>query len=138
MVRKLCILLALGLLAACGNEVPRIDAAERAVPEFHLALIDNDLAGIWQRAAPELQRQEGIDAFVARLAAQRKALGGVRGTERSAAETEGEHVRLRYNSFYEKGQVEEEFLIFAPPGQAPQLAGYRLLSRLEDGAGKAQ
>lgn len=130
MFRILCILLVTGLLASCGDEAQRIEAAERAVPEFHLALIDGDLAGIWQRAAPELQRQESAEAFVARLAAQRRALGGVRGTERSAARREGERVTLRYTSFYEKAQVEEEFVILAPPAGAPRLAGYRLLGGL--------
>ncbi|MEN3113145.1 hypothetical protein ACFONG_15385 [Uliginosibacterium paludis] len=128
MFRSFLAALALVSLAACGQDARRIDEAERAVPDFHLALIDGDFAGIYQRAAPELQQQETAEAFVARLQTQRKALGSIRGTERSSAKVEGERVTLSYNTFYEAQQASEEFVILAPAGQPPRLAGYRLLS----------
>ncbi len=128
MFTRLCATLALLALAACGADAQRIDEAERAVPDFHLALIDRDFAGIYQRAAPELQQQETAEAFVARLQKQRAALGGIRGTERSGARVEGDHITLGYNTFYEAQQASEEFVILAPAGQAPKLAAYRLLS----------
>lgn len=131
MVRKLAALLALSatfLLAGCGHDTERIDEAERAVPEFHLALMDGDLAGIYQRAAPELQQQESAQDFVGRLQRQHAALGGVRGTERSSAKIDGERVTLTYNTFYEKAQASEEFVIVDQDGQPPRLAGYRLIS----------
>jgi hypothetical protein len=128
MFRTLCAILALTLFAACGQDAKHIDEAEHAVPDFHLALIDGDLAGIYQRAAPELQQQESAEAFVARLQKQRIALGSIRGTERSRAKVEGERITLDYTTFYEKAQASEEFVILAIKGQPPKLAGYRLIS----------
>lgn len=132
MFGKLCTILALVSLVACGQETGRIDEAEQVVPDFHLALSDGDLAGIYRRAAPELQRQESAGAFMARLQKQRSALGGIRGSERSSAKVEGERITLAYNTFYEKAQASEVFVILAIPGQAPKLAAYRLRSPVLD------
>lgn len=127
MSSKLSGLLLVLLLAACGAQTETIDAAERAVPDFHLALMDGDFAGIYQRAAPDLQQSYDAADFVAHMQKQRVALGGVRGTERSKANVDGELVTLRYNTFYEKAQAEEEFVVRLAPGQPPRLAEYRLL-----------
>ncbi|MDQ7988474.1 MAG: hypothetical protein REI09_02465 [Candidatus Dactylopiibacterium sp.] len=117
----------LTLLTACGPDTGRIDAAERLVPEFHLALIDGDFDGIYARAAPELRQAQDAAAFAGRLQRQRAALGAVRGTERVEAAVDGEVVRLRYRTFYERGPASEAFVVRLTPGGAPSLMAYRLL-----------
>ena len=129
MQRILAMLAVIGLLAACSQPQPPAepDLAEQAVPQFHMALLDRDFAGIYQRAGDELKRQQSEADFVARLVKVRAALGEIRGAERSATQIDGRRVTLSYQSEYANGKASEEFVILAEEGREPMLIGYRLL-----------
>lgn len=129
MMKNILWLLGVLFLAACTAQLDA-DEAEHAVPEFHLALMGGDFAGIYQRAAPGLQAQESQSAFVARLQRQHAVLGEVRGADRTATEVKGREARLTYRTAYAAGVVSEEFVIQQLDGAAPRLLAYRLLSPL--------
>jgi hypothetical protein len=104
------------------------DEAEQAVPQFHMALLSGDFAGIYQRAAPALRARQTQAGFVAALQRQRAQLGGVRGADRTATKVHGREVTLTYKTVYEAGPAREEFVILHEAGQAPLLLRYRLLA----------
>ena len=115
-----------GLLGACTPPV-NPDEAEQAVPAFHMALIEGDFAGIWQRAAPALREAQPQAEFVAGLQKIRSTLGEVRGADRVATQVAGRQATLTYRTAYANGAAREEFVIVQDEGQAPQLLRYRLL-----------
>ncbi|MDO6386576.1 MULTISPECIES: hypothetical protein [Uliginosibacterium] len=126
-MRKWIALLALAcLLGACTPPV-NPDEAEHAVPAFHLAMIEGDFAGIYQRAAPALREAQAQAEFVAGLQKIRARLGEVRGAERMTTTVDGRQATLTYTTAYANGAAREEFVIVQEEGQAPQLLRYRLL-----------
>lgn len=120
-------LLAICALTGCAQPADP-DLAEQAVPQFHMALIGSDFAGIYARAADELKQAHSQPDFVRYLQSVRQSMGEVEGAERTSTQVEGRRVTLTYNTRYAKGPATEEFIIRADEGQAPLLAGYRLLS----------
>lgn len=127
MRRLLGMLCLLGALAGCAAPADP-DQAELAVPEFHLALLEGDFAGIWQRAAPALREAQTQAEFVAYLQQVRNKLGEVRSADRTATRVDGREVTLTYRTVYAAAPASEEFVIRLEEGQAPQLLRYRLLT----------
>lgn len=115
------------VLAGCAKPADP-DQAEQAVPQFHMALMGGDFAGIYDRAARELQQSQSQQDFVAYLQKVRSTLGEVKGAERTATQVEGRRVTLTYKTAYANGPATEEFVIRADEGQAPVLVAYRLLT----------
>lgn len=120
-------MLAACLLAGCAKPADP-DQAEQAVPQFHMALIDGDFAGVYARAGKELQQSQPQQDFVSYLQKVRSSLGEVKGAERTATKVEGRRVTLTYKTAYANGPATEEFVIRADEGQEPVLAAYRLLT----------
>lgn len=128
MMRRVLMGLLLGLLLAGCVTPADPDQAEHAVPEFHLALMEGDFAGIYQRAAPELRQAQSQAEFVAYLQQVRARLGEVRGADRTATRVDGRDVTLTYRSNYAAAAASEEFVIRQEQDRPPQLLRYRLLS----------
>lgn len=127
MFKQLGVVLALCALAGCGKPADP-DQAEQAVPQFHMALIESDFDGIYQRASEDLQKRQPQGAFVAYLKSVRGKLGEVRGADRTGTKVDGRVVTLTYNTVYANGPATEEFVIRAEEGKEPVLVSYRLLS----------
>lgn len=126
-MRVFCMLLLAGLLAGCARPADP-DEAEQAVPQFHMALMEKDFAGIYQRADAALRADQSQDAFVAYLQKQQARLGEVRGANRTATQVKGREVTLTYASDYAGGMATEEFVVRQEEGLPPQIVSYRLLS----------
>lgn len=127
MLKCVLVILALCALAGCAKPADP-DLAEQAVPQFHMALIGSDFAGIYARAADELKQAHAQPDFVRYLQSVRQSMGEVRGAERTSTKVDGRRVTLTYNTAYANGPATEEFIIRADEGQEPVLASYRLLS----------
>lgn len=91
------------------------DLAEQAIPQFHMALNADDIAGVYNRGADELRQRESLKDFTARLEGVRSKMGEVRGTKRQRwqARKSGKDifVTLRYKTSYSAGEADEEFVV---------------------------
>ncbi len=130
-MRKLFIILAALLVAACAQDVDR-KPAESAVTQFHQRLDAAQFDTIYNDAAPSFRNAVRKDTFIALLTSVHGKLGGVKSTtEKRWTSKIGDTsvmLTLNYATTFAGGAADERF-IWRLEGDSVQLAGYDVASK---------
>jgi hypothetical protein len=133
-MRRLFIILAALLLAACAQDVDR-KPAESAVAQFHGRLDAGQFETIYNDAAPAFRNAVRKDTFLALLASVHAKLGAVTATKEKRWSTKLAHssamLTLEYTTTFNAGKADERF-IWRLEGDNVQLAGYQVTSKALD------
>ena len=133
-MRRLFIILAALLVAACAQDVDR-KPAESAVAQFHHRLDAAQFETIYDDAAPAFRNGVRKDTFLALLASVHGALGAVKTAKEKRWSTKlGDSsalLTLDYTTTFAGGSADERF-VWHLEGDNVQLASYQVTSKALD------
>ena len=120
------------LLAACsGTESVKI--AEQGVGQFHAELNAGHYAQLYEKSASDMKAATKRDEFVAFLVGAHKKLGAFKSGKQVGWNdnyaTGGHFVTLQYESQFERGLAQEQF-VFRLKDDQSILVGYQINSNL--------
>jgi len=123
--------LAAGLLVGGCSMKEDMAAGDKAVAAFHQALDAGQFQQIWAGSAPDMKAATPQDRLVALLDAVHGGLGRFKSGSQVGfndnVSTGGHVLSLAYQSQYEKGPAQEQF-VFRIEGGKAVLAGYHINS----------
>jgi len=133
-MRRLFIILAALLVAACAQDVDR-EPAERAVTNFHHRLDAGQFETIYNEASPAFRNAVRKDTFLALLASVHGKLGAVKATKQKRWHTKlGEDsavLTLEYATSFVGGDAQERF-VWRLESDNVHLDGYQVTSTALD------
>lgn len=125
------LILAVFLLAACGDTMRGKEIAEPKVAQFHEQLKARDFEGMYASASPEFKAAESKDRIVALFEAIDRKLGALQETRQVNWSVNTQNltttVVLVYQSKFSAGEATETFTFRVKDADA-QLIGYNIAS----------
>ena len=119
-----------GLLAACSG-TGSANIAAKGVDQFHAELNAGHYAQLYEKSASEMKTSTKPDQFIAFLTGAHKKLGAFKSGKRVGWNdnhtTGGHFVTLQYESQFERGPAQEQFIYRLRDNQ-PFLVGYNINS----------
>ncbi len=128
-LRRVCTVLTVATLTACGGSERDKESAARAMDQFHARYNESEYGKIYDTAGPEFQEKNVRGDFLQRLAEVHHKLGDYRTCDRRSWETNlfgaDTRVTLHYRTTFTAGEADEEF-IYTVAGARATLRVYRI------------